>query len=90
MKKLSHVCCFYVFSNACAIAGGHKKDVVDTAAANEQFSTLVTAVLVWFRPLNQRAHSLFLRQQMMPKGTVENLLKQRIKTNWQLSSSIRR
>ena len=65
-----------------AIAGGHKKDVVGTAAANEQFSTLVTAVkaaglvetlkskgpFTVFAPTNDAFAAL-------PKGTVENLLK---------------
>ena len=47
MKKLSlwfSVCCGYVSSNACRNRWWSQKYVVGTAAANEQFSTLVTAV----------------------------------------------
>lgn len=69
-------------SNA-AIADGHgAKDIVDTAAANEQFSTLVAAVqaaglvetlkgdgpFTVFAPTNDAFAKL-------PAGTVENLLK---------------
>ena len=85
MKKLSRFSAFAVFMflvTPVAIAGGHKKDVVGTAAANEQFSTLVTAVkaaglvetlkskgpFTVFAPTNDAFAAL-------PKGTVENLLK---------------
>ena len=85
MKKLSRFSAFAVVMflvTPVAIAGGHKKDVVGTAAANEQFSTLVTAVkaaglvetlkskgpFTVFAPTNDAFAAL-------PKGTVENLLK---------------
>ena len=85
MNKLSRFSAFAVVMflvTPVAIAGGHKKDVVDTAAANEQFSTLVTAVkaaglvetlkskgpFTVFAPTNDAFAAL-------PKGTVENLLK---------------
>ena len=85
MKKLSRLSAFAVVMflvTPVAIAGGHKKDVVGTAAANEQFSTLVTAVkaaglvetlkskgpFTVFAPTNDAFAAL-------PKGTVENLLK---------------
>lgn len=70
-------------SSSAAIAGGHGgKDIVDTAAANEQFSTLVAAVqaaglvetlkgdgpFTVFAPTNDAFAKL-------PAGTVENLLK---------------
>lgn len=66
-----------------AVAGGHgAKDIVDTAAANEDFSTLVAAVqaaglvetlkgdgpFTVFAPTNAAFAKL-------PEGTVENLLK---------------
>ena len=85
MKKLSRFSAFAVFIflvTPVTIAGGHKKDVVDTAAANGKFSTLVTAVkaaglvetlkskgpFTVFAPTNDAFAAL-------PKGTVENLLK---------------
>ena len=85
MNKLSRFSAFAVVMflvTPVAIAGGHKKDVVGTAAANEQFSTLVTAVkaaglvetlkskgpFTVFAPTNDAFAAL-------PKGTVENLLK---------------
>ena len=85
MNKLSWFSAFAVVMflvTPVAIAGGHKKDVVGTAAANEQFSTLVTAVkaaglvetlkskgpFTVFAPTNDAFAAL-------PKGTVENLLK---------------
>ena len=70
-------------SSTAALAGGHgKKDIVDTAVANEQFSTLVAAVqaaglvdtlkgdgpFTVFAPTNDAFAKL-------PAGTVENLLK---------------
>jgi uncharacterized surface protein with fasciclin (FAS1) repeats len=70
-------------SSTAALAGGHaKKDIVDTALANEQFSTLVAAVqaaglvdtlkddgpFTVFAPTNDAFAKL-------PAGTVENLLK---------------
>ena len=70
-------------SSSAALAGGHgKKDIVDTALANEQFSTLVAAVqaaglvdtlkgdgpFTVFAPTNDAFAKL-------PAGTVENLLK---------------
>ena len=70
-------------SSTVALAGGHgKKDIVDTALANEQFSTLVAAVqaaglvdtlkgdgpFTVFAPTNDAFAKL-------PAGTVENLLK---------------
>ena len=84
MKKLSRLSAFALFMfiiTPVAIAGGHKKDVVDTAAANKQFSTLVTAVkaaglvetlkskgpFTVFAPTNDAFAAL-------PKGTVESLL----------------
>lgn len=70
-------------SSTAALAGGHaKKDIVDTAVANEQFSTLVAAVqaaglvdtlkgdgpFTVFAPTNDAFAKL-------AAGTVENLLK---------------
>ena len=70
-------------SSTAALAGGHgNKDIVDTAVANEQFSTLVAAVqaaglvdtlkgdgpFTVFAPTNDAFAKL-------PAGTVENLLK---------------
>ena len=70
-------------SSTAALACGHgKKDIVDTAVANEQFSTLVAAVqaaglvdtlkgdgpFTVFAPTNDAFAKL-------PAGTVENLLK---------------
>ncbi len=70
-------------SSTVALAGGHgAKDIVDTAAANENFSTLVAAVkaaglvetlkgdgpFTVFAPTNAAFAKL-------PEGTVENLLK---------------
>lgn len=70
-------------SSTVALAGGHgAKDIVDTAAANENFSTLVAAVkaaglaetlkgdgrFTVFAPTNAAFAKL-------PAGTVENLLK---------------
>lgn len=70
-------------SSTAAMAGGHgSKDIVDTAVANEQFSTLVAAVtaaglvdtlkgdgpFTVFAPTNDAFAKL-------PAGTVENLLK---------------
>ena len=70
-------------SSTAALAGGHaKKDIVDSALANEQFSTLVAAVqaaglvdtlkgdgpFTVFAPTNDAFAKL-------PAGTVENLLK---------------
>ena len=70
-------------SSTAALAGGHaKKDIVDTALANEQFSTLVAAVqaaglvdtlkddgpFTVFAPTNDAFAKL-------PAGTVENILK---------------
>jgi uncharacterized surface protein with fasciclin (FAS1) repeats len=70
-------------SSTAALAGGHaKKDIVDTALANEQFSTLVAAVqaaglvdtlkgdgpFTVFAPTNDAFAKL-------PAETVENLLK---------------
>ncbi len=70
-------------SSTAALAGGHgKKDIVDTAVANEQFSTLVAAVqaaglvdtlkgdgpFTVFAPTNDAFAKL-------PAGTVANLLK---------------
>jgi uncharacterized surface protein with fasciclin (FAS1) repeats len=70
-------------SSTVALAGGHgAKDIVDTAAANENFSTLVAAVkaaglvetlkgegpFTVFAPTNAAIAKL-------PEGTVENLLK---------------
>lgn len=70
-------------SSTAALAGGHgKKNIVDTAAANEQFSTLVAAVqaaglvdtlkgdgpFTVFAPTNDAFAKL-------PAGTVANLLK---------------
>jgi len=70
-------------SSTAAMADGHgPKDIVDTAAANEQFSTLVAAVqaaglvetlkgdgpFTVFAPTNDAFAKL-------PAGTVENLLK---------------
>ena len=63
-------------------AGGHKKDIVDTAASNQAFTTLVAAVkaaglvetlksrgpFTVFAPTNEAFSKL-------PAGTVENLLK---------------
>lgn len=71
------------FSSTAALADGHgKKDIVDTAVSNEQFSTLVAAVqaaglvdtlkgdgpFTVFAPTNGAFAKL-------PAGTVENLLK---------------
>lgn len=70
-------------SSTVAISGGHNsKDIVETAVANEQFSTLVAAVtaaglvdtlksdgpFTVFAPTNEAFAKL-------PAGTVENLLK---------------
>jgi uncharacterized surface protein with fasciclin (FAS1) repeats len=70
-------------SSTVALAGGHgAKDIVDTAAANENFSTLVAAVkaaglvetlkgegpFTVFAPTNAAFAKL-------PEGTVQNLLK---------------
>ena len=70
-------------SSTAAISGGHhSKDIVETAVANEQFSTLVAAVtaaglvdtlksdgpFTVFAPTNEAFAKL-------PAGTVENLLK---------------
>ena len=70
-------------SSTAAISGGHHiKDIVETAVANEQFSTLVAAVtaaglvdtlksdgpFTVFAPTNEAFAKL-------PAGTVENLLK---------------
>ena len=73
---------FVLFIAPVAIAGGHKKDIVDTAASNKQFSTLVAAVkaaglvetlkssgpFTVFAPTNEAFAAL-------PKGTLESLLK---------------
>ena len=67
-------------------AGGHKKDIVDTAASNQAFTTLVAAVkaaglvktlksrgpFTVFAPTNEAFAKL-------PAGTVENLLNLRTK-----------
>ncbi len=70
------------FLAGAALAGGHSKDIVDTAAGNPDFSTLVAAVqaaglveilkgegpFTVFAPTNAAFAAL-------PEGTVDNLLK---------------
>ena len=90
MKKFGRLNFFAVvmiFIAPIAIAGGHKKDIVDTAASNKQFSTLVAAVkaaglvdtlkssgpFTVFAPTNAAFAAL-------PKGTLESLLKPENKT----------
>ncbi len=90
MKKFGRLNFFAVvmiFIAPVAIAGGHKKDIVDTAASNKQFSTLVAAVkaaglvdtlkssgpFTVFAPTNEAFAAL-------PKGTLESLLKPENKT----------
>ena len=90
MKKFGRLNFFAVvmiFIAPIAIAGGHKKDIVDTAASNKQFSTLVAAVkaaglvdtlkssgpFTVFAPTNEAFAAL-------PKGTLESLLKPENKT----------
>ena len=80
--RLSAVAALLLIISPVAEAGGHKKDIVDTAASNKVFSTLVAAVkaaglvetlksrgpFTVFAPTNEAFAAL-------PPGTVENLLK---------------
>ena len=80
--RISIFTVFMLFVAPVAIAGGHKKDIVDTAASNKQFSTLVAAVkaaglvetlkssgpFTVFAPTNEAFAAL-------KKGTLESLLK---------------
>ena len=80
--RISVFTVFMLFVAPVAIAGGHKKDIGDTAASNTPFSTLVAAVkaaglvetlkssgpFTVFAPTNEAFAAL-------PKGTLESLLK---------------
>lgn len=82
LKKSLACAAFFAFAAAPAFAGGHSKDIVDTAAGNDAFSTLVAAVkaaglvdtlkgegpFTVFAPTNAAFEAL-------PAGTVEDLLK---------------
>ena len=82
LKKSLASAAFLALAVTPAFADGHSKDIVDTAAGNEAFSTLVAAVkaaglvetlkgegpFTVFAPTNDAFAAL-------PEGTVENLLK---------------
>ena len=82
MKKLTLMLCILFSSTAIAMAGGHMKNLVETAAGNDAFKTLVAAVkaaglvetlagkgpFTVFAPTNEAFAKL-------PEGTVESLLK---------------
>ena len=82
LLRLSTLVVFMIALAPIANAGGHKKDIVDTAASNKLFTTLVTAVkaaglvetlkssgpFTVFAPTNEAFAAL-------PAGTVESLLK---------------
>ncbi|MGB0297427.1 MAG: fasciclin domain-containing protein [bacterium] len=82
VKKLTLMLCILFSSTAIAMAGGHMKNLVETAAGNDAFKTLVAAVkaaglvetlagkgpFTVFAPTNEAFAKL-------PEGTVESLLK---------------
>lgn len=82
MKKSLLVIFFLITSSGIAIAGGHMKNLVETAASNDAFKTLVAAVkaaglvgtlagkgpFTVFAPTDEAFAKL-------PDGTVESLLK---------------
>jgi len=82
VKKLTLMLLILLSSTAIAMAGGHMKNLVETAAGNDAFKTLVAAVkaaglvetlagkgpFTVFAPTNEAFAKL-------PEGTVESLLK---------------
>ena len=82
VKKLTLMLFILLSSTAIAMAGGHMKNLVETAAGNDAFKTLVAAVkaaglvetlagkgpFTVFAPTNEAFAKL-------PEGTVESLLK---------------
>ena len=82
MKKLTLMLFILLSSTAIAMGGGHMKNLVETAAGNDAFKTLVAAVkaaglvetlagkgpFTVFAPTNEAFAKL-------PEGTVESLLK---------------
>ena len=82
MKKLTLMLFILLSSTAIAMAGGHMKNLVETAGGNDAFKTLVAAVkaaglvetlagkgpFTVFAPTNEAFAKL-------PEGTVESLLK---------------
>ena len=87
MKSVLPLLCVFAFT-ASAGSSGYKKDIVDIAAGNSDFSTLVAAVkaaglvdtlkgngpFTLFAPTNEAFAKL-------PAGTVESLLEPANKTN---------
>jgi uncharacterized surface protein with fasciclin (FAS1) repeats len=82
LRTLSFAAAGLAFAAGAAVADGHDKDIVDIAAANEDFETLVAAVKAADLVETLKGEGPFTvfaptdaAFEALPEGTVEDLLK---------------